>query len=122
MSNGKERRKYKRTKKPYTIRFRVKQFEGDETIPTGWDMVAVKDLSAGGAFFICTCNKSLEVGSLLDLKIDVSTAIPTINCVGKVIRSDKLLSPSVFCIAIEFTEIDEKEKEMINTTIEEVSE
>ncbi len=52
MYNDRERRKYKRTEKPYMARLRVKQYEGLEISSAEWDIVALKDLSAGGAFFI----------------------------------------------------------------------
>ncbi len=115
MYNDRERRKYKRIEKPFMAGFRVRQYEGHETVSTKWDKVAVKDLSAGGMLFIY--NKNLGLDSLLDLKIDESKYTPTINCVGKIIRIDKPIPISIFGIAIEFTEIEEHVKEMINTTL-----
>ncbi len=47
---------------------------------------------------------------------------PTINCAGEIIRCVELQPTSVFCIAIKFIDIGEQEKEMINTTIEELLE
>ncbi len=47
-----ERREYKRIEKPYMTRLRIKQYEGLEISSAEWDIVALKDLSAGGAFFI----------------------------------------------------------------------
>jgi hypothetical protein len=73
-------------------------------------------LSAGGALFYYS--KYLGLGSLLDLKIDVSTATPTVRCAGKVTRIEQSLAHSLIRIATEFTEIDEHVKEMMNTTIE----
>ncbi len=117
MSYGQERRIYKRIEKPYMARLRVKQYEGLEISSSEWDMVALKDLSAGGALF--NYKKNLGIGSLLDLKIDVSTATPTIKCVGRVTRVKYTQPHSILRIATEFTGIDEQEKEMINTTVEE---
>jgi hypothetical protein len=113
--DGIEKRKYKRIEKPFMAGFRARQYEGHETVSTKWDKVAVKDLSAGGMLFIY--NKNLGLDSLLDLKIDESKYTPTINCVGKIIRIDKPIPISIFGIAIEFTEIEEHVKEMINTTL-----
>ncbi len=45
------------------------------------------NLSTGGAFFIY--KKDLGIGTLLDLKIEVSEYTPTINCVGKVTRIEQ---------------------------------
>ncbi len=115
MDNDQKRRKHKRIEKPYVARFRIKQYEGLKLSSTKWDMVTLKDLSAGGCGFYY--NKILGLNSLLDFKIDVSTIMPTISCAGKILRSDKIQPASVFSIAIEFTEIDEQEKEIINTTV-----
>jgi hypothetical protein len=110
-----KKRKYKRIEKPYMARLRIKQYEGLEISSAEWDMVALKDLSAGGALFYYS--KYLGLSSLLDLKIDVSTATPTINCVGKVIRIEQTQPHSILRIATEFTGIDEQEKEIINTAL-----
>ncbi len=114
------KRKYKRTEKPYIARLRIKQYEGLEISSAEWDMVIVKDLRAGGALFYYI--KYLGLDSLLDFKIDISKYTPTINCVGEITRIDKPRSTSMFAIAIKFTEIDEHVKEMMNTTIEAVLE
>ncbi len=115
-----EKRKYKRREKPYMARLRVKQYEGLEISSAEWDMVALKDLSAGGA--VLFYNKDLGIGTLLDLKIDVSKSTPTINCVGKIIRIDKTQHTSMFYITVFFIDIGEQEKELINKMTEEISE
>ncbi len=51
-------------------RLRVKQHEGHETKSTGWDSVTLHNLTTGSAAFFY--NKNLGIGTLLDLKIDVS--------------------------------------------------
>ncbi len=110
------KRKYKRIEKPYMARLRVKQYEGLEISSSEWDMVILKDLSAAGALFYYS--KYLGLGSLLDVKIDVSIATPTIKCAGRVTRIEYTQPHSILHIATEFTEISEQEKEMINTTVE----
>ena len=110
------KREYKRIEKPYRARFKIRSDEAQEMEAYVWDSVTLHNLSAGSTAFFC--NKDLGIGTLLDLKIDVSKSTPTINCVGKIIRIDKTRHTSMFGIAIKFTEIGEQEKEMINTTIE----
>ena len=78
------------------------------------------NISAGGIFFYT--KKDLGIGTPLGIKIDMPKSTPTIKCFGKIIRSDELQPTSVFCIAIKFIDIGEKEKEMLNTTIEELLE
>ncbi len=48
MSNDQERREHKRIEKPYIARLRIKQYKGLGKPSAEWDMVTVKDLSAGG--------------------------------------------------------------------------
>ncbi len=121
MDNNQERRKYKRYEKtPIEDRFIVRlQIKSDETHAMksdNWDSVTLINISAGGIFFLS--KKDLGIGSLFDLKIDIVHSSHTIDCVGEIIRIEIPTSPSVFAIAIEFIGLDEQEKEMINTTIE----
>ncbi len=119
-SGGKERRKYERREKPVMVRFRTIPLVAKKMVSTDWDMVPVKNLSAGGMLF--DYNKNLELDSLLDFKIDISKYTPTINCVGKVIRIEELQLASKFRIEIKFTDIGEQEKELISKAIEEILE
>ncbi len=115
-----ERRTYKRREKLYMAGVRVKQHEGRKKGSTGWDLVTLHNLSAGGTFF--TYKKDLGIGTLLDLRIDNIESMLTINCVGKVIRIDKPKSTSMYGIAIKLVDIGEQEKESINTAVEEALE
>ncbi len=117
MYKGQERRKYKRVEKPYTARFKIRS-DAQETRSDDWDSVILKNLSAGGTYFIY--KKDLGVGTLLDFKIEVSKSKPPVNLVGEVIRIEQLQLPpySMFCIAIKFTGIGKQEKEAINTAVE----
>ncbi len=112
-----DKRKYKEIVTPYIARFRVKQYEGQEKPSIDWNIVAVKNLSAGGIIFNYY-NENIEIGTLLDLKIGFLKSIPTINCIGRVIRIEESQLNSMFRIATELTEIDEHERKMINTTVE----
>ncbi len=126
MNNSTEKRKYERIElegiknrkivKHFMARFRVKQYESLDLSLTNWDTVDVKNLSAGGMLF--NYNKNQNIGSLLDLEIDISESIPPINCIGKITRIEKPQPHSMLQIATEFTEIDKQEKEKLNTTIE----
>ncbi len=111
------KRKYKRIEKPYNMaRFRIRSEEAQETESDDWDSVILRNLSEGGTFFIY--KKDLEIGTLLNLKIDAPKAMLKINCVGKVTRNKQFQPTSMFCIAIKFIDIGEQEKEMINTAVE----
>ncbi len=114
------KRKYKRICKQYMARLKIRSDESQKTESDDWDSVSLHNLSTGGTFF--NYKKDLGIGTLLDLKIYVPDAVIVINCVGKVIRIDKPRHTSMYGIAIKFTEIGEQEKEIINTTVEELLE
>jgi hypothetical protein len=120
MYNGQERREYKRIEKLFMAGVRDKQHEGHEKGSTGWDSVTLHNLSVGGAFFIY--KKDLEIGALIDLKIDIPESILNVNCVGEITRIEQFMSTSMFCTAIKFIDIGEQEKEAINTTVAEALE
>ncbi len=107
-----EKRKYLRIEKPYMARFRVKPDGNPGADSTDWDMVAVNDLGAGGVFF--NSSNDLEIGTVLNLKIGISTTTPSIKCDGIVTRVIDHPNTSIFGVATAFTEIDEHIKEMIN--------
>jgi len=117
MFKGKERRKYKRVKKPFIIGFQIKEHKGRKKAFEGWDMVAVLDIGAGGALFYY--NKKVEVGSLLDLKVNFSPEEDPISCVGEVIRVEDLRAPYLFLVALIFSEITKKDRERIIRVVDE---
>ncbi len=110
-----ERRKYQRIEKPYIVRFRVKADENQRVTTSNWDLVAVKNMSAGGALF--RYPEDLGANSNLELKIGISQTTPVINCDAKIIRVDRPQPNSMFRIVTEFTEIEEQERKMIDATI-----
>ena len=114
MNDPSEKREFKRIEKPFMARFRVKQYKGLEMSSFYWDMVSVKNVSAGGILFYY--NRNLGFESLLELKLNISHTTPTINCLGKVIRIEEPEPHSLFRIATSFTDIGKKEKEIINKT------
>jgi hypothetical protein len=109
-----ERRKHVRIKTPYITRFRVKPY--DDMVSKDLDTVAAFNLSADGIFFYTKID--LEVGTITYLKIGVSRSHPSIICVGKVIRAKRHPALSINGYSIEFTEIDEQIKKMINKSLE----
>ena len=107
-----EQSKYVRIKEPYITRYKV--IPNDNKLTKDWDGVAVVNLSAGGIFIYSRTN--LEVGTIVDLRIGFFRSYPATICAGRVVRVNKHFSTCLFSIAIEFTEIDERLKEMINDT------
>ncbi len=126
MSKGQEKREYKRYESlpievPITAKFQIRSYEAQEMESNDWDSVILENISAGGTLFIRNPRyiKDLEIGALLYLEIYMPKTILIINCVGEIIRIDKLQDISVsYRIAIKFIDIGEQEKETINTTVE----
>ncbi len=120
MSNGHEKREFERyenlpVEEHIMARFQIKP-DAQETGSDDWDSANLLNISVGGTFF-CS-KKDLGIGTLLDLKIDLPKSTSTINCVGKVTRTEQFEPTSVFTNSIKFIDIGEQEKEMINTTVE----
>jgi len=115
MNNTGERRKHKRAGEPFVMNVRIRPDEAQKAVSYGWDKVSVRSLGAGGLCFYY--NKNLEMDSPVDFKIYISRDAPLVNCSGKVTRIKKHLQSSIFDIAVEFTEISEKEIETINKAV-----
>ena len=113
MNKIREQRKFVRIERPYFTKFRVKP--NDDIITKDWNTGAVFNLSAGGIFFYSRID--MEVDTILDLHIGFSRSYPNIRCVGKVIRMTKHPVTSTNGYAVEFTEIDEQIKKMINKNL-----
>lgn len=118
MYKGIEKRRYERIEKPFTVSFRIIPLVAQRLIPADWDTVTTQDLGAGGVHF--NYNEDLEIGELLDLKIGYPITTPNIHCVGKVVRVEGSSSSYPFSIAIEFTDINMLEKELIKKAVEEL--
>ncbi len=112
-----EKWKYKEIVSPCITRFRVTQCNGQETSSLEWNIVAVKNLSAGGIMFNYY-KMDLGFGSLLELKLDFIKSKPTISCIGRVVRIEDAHTNCMFRIATEFTEINDLDREIINTSVD----
>ena len=114
---GGERRLYKRIAKPFMARFRVLKDAVSDMSSGDWDMVVMKNLGAGGMLF--NYDKEIDMGSVLDFKINFPAKDDPIECEGKVIRIEETPHPSIVRVATVFTKIREEEKTMINSLAEE---
>ncbi len=112
-----DKKKYIKISTPFIARFRAKQYEGQGMSSSEWNIVAVKDLSAGGIMFNYY-KMNLGFGSILELKIDSIKSRPIINCIGRVVRVEDAHVNSMCHIATVFTEINEQDREVINTSVE----
>ncbi|MBF0493518.1 MAG: PilZ domain-containing protein [Candidatus Omnitrophica bacterium] len=116
MYNGQERRKYQRVKKPVMVKFRMNPKHPDTQPSSTWDMVAVLDIGAGGLLFYY--NKPVEVGTILDIKIDLADGSSDTTYFGKVIRAEKVIVPHMFLVAVNFSDLDAKARDKIAHALE----
>jgi hypothetical protein len=79
-------------------------------------MVAVIDIGAGGILFYY--NRSIEVGTALDLKVNYSAEKDPVICEGKVIRVLPVPGGEFSLVAVVFEDIDEKERKSLDEVIE----
>ncbi len=111
------KKKYKEIVAPYIARFRKKQWDLRNHHSLEWNIVAVKNLSAEG-IMLDYYKENLNIGSILESKIDFIESKPTISCTGRIVRIEDAHTNSMFRIATEFTEIDDLDREIINITVE----
>lgn len=117
MYTGIDRRKHCRAKKPYMLSLRMKPNENNRMVSDDWDEVDVVNLAVDSIYFYY--NKSIAIGALLDFKIHISAAPTIISCTGKVIRTKKYLSSFMSGIAAVLVNMDEKEREFIERSVQE---
>ena len=109
---GPERRRYKRIKKQYTVSFSK---SGQGAKPS-WDMVVVRNISAGGVLF--NFDRKIEEGSKLNFKFSMAYGKKPIQCQGEVIRVKDLGDGSMYEIAVNYIDIDPKQSQFINKSAE----
>lgn len=99
-------RKRKRIEKAFTAKFRTSVTNAGDG-ESKWDMVFLKNLSAGGALF--SYDKEVKMGQLLDFIINVPRSRGPIQCEAMIVRVEN--SPNAFTnrIATCFTDIKEND-------------
>jgi len=107
-----ERRKHKRIERPFVVRLAMRPHKDGHKEAIKWETVTAKNLSAGGVLFYY--HKELKKDQFLELQIYFVTFKTVIKCLGKVVRINKPESSIIYRIAVSFTKIGSKEKNMIN--------
>ena len=110
--SGGEKRRFARLFKQFVVRI---QIQG--ALSRGWDMVLIENISKGGLFF--RTPTELKQGMVLNFKINVALNKHAISCVGKVVRARAARDPRLYEIGISFTQIEESDANLINSTVEE---
>lgn len=103
MANTKERRRYIRTEAPIPINIRVKRGDTVEEIRT-----QSKNISATG--MMIEVEEKIPPDTAIELSIAPPETPNPIHINAKVIRSDKIEGQDLFNTGIEFTKIEEDNK------------
>ena len=112
-----ERRQYKRIKKNFLARFRLKHIGSDIGNEGGWEMVTTQNLGAGGVLF--NYDKEIAPGSVIDMLINFPHIKNPVSCTGRVLRIDKDNPASLRKIAANFIDINPEDQNEINRAAEE---
>lgn len=111
-----EDRQHKRIRKRFVLRFKIKPANDREEVHNGWNMVTSKDLSAGGILF--NYDKEIEVGTLIDIKLNFPMSEVPITCTGEIIRNNNVPSTPLVRVAAIFLDIDDNMKELVKKAAE----
>jgi len=111
---GRERRKYKRIEKALIAKFKSVADSGGNDVT--WNMVTLKNISAGGMLF--NFDKKLQLHGILDIQINFPALKNPVKCRGKVLRVDKIVA-SLYGVAVLFTKLSNEDKNIINRKAEE---
>jgi hypothetical protein len=112
---GSEKREHKRIKRTFMARFGL-YLQGLQHGPHHWDIVTLRDLSAGGTSF--TYNKEIRLGATLKFVIPFPESREFIDCSGEAIRVVK--GQALYRVAAHFTDIDAGKREIINRAAENI--
>lgn len=122
-SDEQEKRRHRRIKEKFPIKLKV--HSRNRPAAYGKDeVVSLQDISAGGA--LLNYSRKLEIGTFVELDINIGMLSAPVKCLGKVIRVEPSAQPktpdqpSRYNIAVRFIETtDKKEEELLNKAIEE---
>ncbi|GJQ59234.1 MAG: hypothetical protein D8M57_05145 [Candidatus Scalindua sp. AMX11] len=103
---------------PLRITFRLIPLIAMRKIPNVWNRVTVMRVGTEGFRF--SHNEHLEVGSLIDLKIDFPGIGYTTHCIGEIDRTEQFQQSSLFSITVKIREMERQDKEFMETIVEEM--
>lgn len=108
---GEERRRFIRLNAHCLLKYKA---AGKEEIPLSF----IRNISAAGALFYA--KEALPLGSALELKINFLPQGQPITVASKVIRTKPLTKVEGFEVAVEFINIRDREREVINQKVSEI--
>jgi len=116
-----EKRKHKRIERSFMSWFRTISFVFIGRCFSKWDIVTVRNLSAGGMLF--NYYNNIELGTQVNFRIIFPLSAHAICCIGKIIRNNKpSVNPNtrISLVAAEFEKIKKKDRDLIDAVADEV--
>jgi hypothetical protein len=116
-----DRRKYKRITRCFMswIKFIWSRLKSKgASYPSGWDIVTTYDLGAGGMLF--NYDKPVDSGTKIKLRVIFPFKEAPIDCVGKVLRCEKVENykyhayVSIYRVGVQFEKISTPNKDLID--------
>lgn len=108
--SGPERRKHPRINARFIVSYRI--IEEEDKV----DVSQTKNLSLGG--MLLTTNRKFEAGINLAIEIRLPFDPNPIMIIAKVLESQEIIKDLIYDTRLQFLEMDEKHKEIINKTVE----
>ena len=108
--SGAEKRKFKRIEKFFIVS--AKSLDDD---PSGWAVVNLENISEGGILFNHT--EAFKLGAPLNIKIKILPDKRPFQCLGKVVRGQKLGDLRLYESAVQFTEVNPEDRALIHEAL-----
>ena len=108
--SGAEKRRFKRVE-----RFFVVSANPSDDDPSDWAIVNLENISEGGILFNHT--EAFKNGASLNIKIKILPDKRPFQCVGKVVRGQKLGDLRLYESAVQFTEVNPEDRALIHEAL-----
>ena len=114
----KEKRAYRRIERSFLTRLKIMPSKLNKLKEVFWDLITTRNLSGGGLLF--NYYKDVPVGAEIELRIVFPLADRPIECIGKVVRSQKIIdngAKSAYRIAACFEDINDQDQRSIESSV-----
>lgn len=110
--SGKDKRKYERFGRNYSLRYRLWNNPADQT----WHLSHVRNISGAGLLF-CT-NRPLAQGFPLELIVDEFSK--SLKLKGKIVRTEISGTDTVFDVAAKFEDLSKKKQDNLQERVKKI--
>ena len=110
--SGPERREFKRFQKFFVVCIQAQE---KISFLDEWQIVGLENISEGGMLF--NHNKALEKGAILKIKIKIDPDNNPIQCIGRIVRVQKLGQLELYEYGTHFTEIKPEDRALVRQAL-----